>query len=57
MREARDRIEALRMMYRRMLHTRTPDGTWDWFIRNEIEEIEAELAEIKKHPHWHADVA
>ncbi|MFC5647650.1 hypothetical protein ACFPYJ_00615 [Paenibacillus solisilvae] len=44
----RKRIENLILIYRRLKHTQESVGTWDWILWNEIEEIEAEIAEAKK---------
>lgn len=41
---ARARIEQLRHLYRRMLHIQEQDGTWDWWIRKEIQQLESEIA-------------
>ncbi|MEY9095376.1 hypothetical protein [Paenibacillus sp. RC84] len=48
MSEARRRIEELRMLYRRMLHFQKPDGVWDCYIIEEIEELEKELTAEKQ---------
>ncbi|MBW7453863.1 hypothetical protein ACFOLF_12370 [Paenibacillus sepulcri] len=46
----RNHIEELRFMFRRLLHVQAADGSWDAWLRNEIEEMEADLMEqaIKK---------
>lgn len=48
MSEARRRIEELRMLYRRMQHFQEPDGVWDRYIIQEIEELEKELIAAKQ---------
>ena len=40
---ARQRIEELKLMYRRLSHTQDKDGTWDWLIMAQIEELEYEI--------------
>lgn len=46
----RNHIEELRFMFRRLLHTQEANGTWDRWLRTEIEEMEADLMDqaIKK---------
>jgi len=36
--------DTLVQYYRRLMHTQTPDGTWDWVLKKEIAEIDAERA-------------
>ena len=45
---ARQRVMELTSFYRRMMHIADPNGTWDWWLRKEIEELEAEIAEAKR---------
>jgi len=40
---ARQRIEELKLMYRRLSHTQDKDGDWDWWIMAEIDELEYEI--------------
>jgi len=42
---ARNRIEEMKQLYRRLNHKQKPDGSWDWWLRNEIEEAELEIAD------------
>jgi len=42
--EARIRIEETKSIYRRLMHVQVPDGTWDWWLRNEIAEAEEEIS-------------
>ncbi|MFB9326972.1 hypothetical protein ACFFSY_13675 [Paenibacillus aurantiacus] len=52
----RQRIDDLVMMRRRLMHTQQPNGTWDWFLEQEIAAIEAEMAEAKsKMTAWRGD--
>ncbi|WP_144940171.1 hypothetical protein [Paenibacillus sp. 32O-W] len=46
--EVRERIEELKLLYRRLLHCQEPDGSWDWWIRNEILLLESEILEEQK---------
>lgn len=43
--EARERRDHLVGIYRKLKHWQTEDGTWDWWIALEIEEIDREIAE------------
>ncbi|QHZ52190.1 hypothetical protein [Paenibacillus larvae] len=45
---ARQHIEELKFMYRRNKKHHEKDGTWDWIIVGEIEELEKELEEAHK---------
>jgi hypothetical protein len=45
---ARQRIEELKLIYRQNKHHHAEDGTWDWWIMAQIEEIEREIAEALK---------
>ena len=47
-RAARQRIYQLKNYYRRLAKTQPKDGTWDWWIMAEIDELEREIAEKKK---------
>lgn len=40
---ARQRIEELKLIYRQLKHTQEQDGTWDWWIMAEIDELEREI--------------
>lgn len=42
---ARKRIEELKLIYRQNKHLHQEDGSWDWWIVAQIEEIEREIAE------------
>lgn len=61
LRVARLRIVELTLMYRRLLHFMEPDGSWDWLILSEIEELEQLLAQrfvykTEKHQPGRVDV-
>jgi hypothetical protein len=45
---ARERIEQLRSMYRRLVNSQPKDGCWDWWLENEIAELEADITEAHK---------
>lgn len=45
---ARERIEELKLMYRRLRHVMEPNGTWDWFLIREINELELALTFEKR---------
>ncbi|QKS43385.1 hypothetical protein HUB94_02365 (plasmid) [Paenibacillus cellulosilyticus] len=47
MKQLRERVISLTAMYRALKHVQQPDGTWDWFLLNEIEECEVALTSIK----------
>lgn len=47
-REARNRVEELKRMYRRLAHVQVKDGTWDWFLRREIEDLERDIKSAHK---------
>lgn len=44
----RQHIDHLKIIYRRLKHTHTTDGTWDWWLRREIEDMEQEIANEHK---------
>ncbi|AXF39462.1 hypothetical protein KMC73_gp45 [Paenibacillus phage Wanderer] len=46
--EARQRIEELKLIYRQNKKHHEKDGTWDWVITAQIEEIEKEIEEAHK---------
>lgn len=43
---ARDRQKELINMYRTLNHIKNQDGTWDWWIRAEIAEIDQEINQV-----------
>lgn len=45
---ARRRIEDLKLIYRQNKKHHEKDGTWDWWITAQIEEIEKEIEEAHK---------
>lgn len=45
---AQQRIDELKLIYRQMKPQHEEDGTWDWWIMAQIEEIEREMEEAKK---------
>ncbi|MNG23399.1 hypothetical protein D3C84_1079980 [compost metagenome] len=47
LKQLRERIMSLTAMYRALCHTQQPDGTWDWFLLNEIQECEGALTSLK----------
>lgn len=47
-REARERVETLRSMYRRLSHMQEKDGSWDWWIEKEVGELEKEIKQAHK---------
>lgn len=47
-REARTRVEELKLMYRRLAHIQEKDGTWDWLLRYQIGELEKEIQSAHK---------
>lgn len=47
-RAARQRIKQLKNYYRRLAKQQPNDGTWDWWIMAEIDELEREIAEEKE---------
>lgn len=40
----RMRIVELNLMYQNLLHQQPEDGTWDWWIKNAVSELQADLA-------------
>ena len=42
-REARNRVEELKRMYRGLAHVQVKDGTWDWWLKKEITTLENEI--------------
>jgi hypothetical protein len=46
---ARQRIEELKLIYRQNKHLHEEDGSWDWWIVAQIEEIEREIAEAHQY--------
>ena len=46
--EAREHVEKLRWMYRRLACVQEIDHSWDWFLTKEINEIEEEIEEAHK---------
>lgn len=45
---ARQRIEELKLIYRQNKKHHEEDGTWDWWIAGQIEELEKEIEEAHK---------
>lgn len=45
---SRHRIEELKMMYRKMKHSNQCNGSWDWWIKKQIKELEQEIDEAHK---------
>ncbi|QQE75192.1 hypothetical protein KDJ56_07065 [Brevibacillus composti] len=45
---AERRIEELKLIYRQIKEQHQEDGTWDWWIMAQIEEIELEIEEAKR---------
>lgn len=45
---ARCRIEELKLIYRQNKHLQKEDGTWDWWIKSQIVELETEVQEAHK---------
>lgn len=45
---ARQRVEELKLIYRQNKHLHEEDGSWDWWIMAQIEELEKEIAEAVK---------
>lgn len=44
---AEQRIAELKLIYRQMKDKHQEDGTWDWWVMAQIEEIEREMEEAK----------
>ena len=44
----RQRIEELKGIYRRMAQTEVKDGSWDWWLKREITELERQIKEAHK---------
>jgi DNA polymerase III gamma/tau subunit len=47
-RAAKRRIAELEMMYCRLKQKQPEDGTWDWWIMAQIDELEREIEEAQK---------
>jgi len=47
-REARNRVEELKRMYRGLAHVQVKDGTWDWWLKKEITILENEIQAAHK---------
>ena len=45
---ARERVETLKSMYRRLSHVQEKDGSWDWWIKREIGKLEKEIKQAHK---------
>ncbi|MED1850317.1 hypothetical protein P4V33_01495 [Brevibacillus borstelensis] len=45
---AERRIAELKLIYKQMKDKHLEDGTWDWWIMAQIEEIEREMEEAKR---------
>jgi len=47
-REARERVETLKSMYRRLAQIQEKDGTWNWWLEREITALESEIQTAHK---------
>ena len=47
-RSARERIETLKNMYRRLSRVQKKDGTWNWWLEREINALESEIQAAHK---------
>ena len=47
-REARERVEILKSMYRRLAQIQEKDGTWNWWLEREITALENEIQAAHK---------
>lgn len=45
---ARERVETLKSMYRRLAQIQEKDGSWDWWIEREIGKLEKEIKQAHK---------
>ena len=45
---ARERVEKLKIMYRRLAQIQEKDGSWDWWIEKEVGELEEEIKQAHK---------
>lgn len=48
LRAARTRLCELRNMYMELSKTQQPDGTWDWFLGNEMRELAVAIISEKE---------